>query len=399
MSASVMETSQRTRAKPEIRESSEYYRIMFDLGPVAIYSIDTAGVIQTFNRRAATLWGREPKSGDTDERFCGSYKLFRPDGTFMPHAQCPMAEVVSGAISEARDAEVLIERPDGSRVTVVVNIQPLRDADGAIIGAINCFYDITERKESERERERFLAEVQAARAQADEANQAKSAFLAHMSHELRTPLNAIVGYSGLLDAQIEGPLTDGQRRQLNRIDLGARHLLQIIEQILTFSRIDAGHEEAHIEAADIAVLTRETAALIEPLASAKKLAFVCDAPERLDADTDAGKIRQILLNLLINAVKFTDEGEVRLELRADGEEIVLRVSDSGIGIPAAQHDRIFEPFSQVAQAGKWRPEGTGLGLSVTARLVGILGGTIGVESAPGRGSAFTLRLPGRQRAL
>jgi signal transduction histidine kinase len=395
--ANAVDFSQLARPEPAMRESAEYYRIMFDLGPVAIYSIDASGVIQTFNRRAATLWGREPQSGDTDERFCGSYKLFRPDGTFMPHAQCPMAEVVSGTISEARDAEVLIERPDGSRVTVIVNIQPLRNEDGDITGAINCFYDITERKEAERERERFLAEVETARAQAEEANQAKTAFLAHMSHELRTPLNAIIGYSGLLEARIEGPLTDGQKKQLNRIEVGARHLLQLIEQILTFSRIEAGHEEAHFEAADLAALTRETAALVEPLATAKDLAFFCDAPERLDADTDAGKFRQVLLNLLSNAVKFTDQGEVRLELRGDGEQNFIRVSDSGIGIPVEHHERIFEPFSQVSQPSNRRPGGTGLGLSVTSRLVGLLGGTIGVESTPGCGSTFTVQLPSRQR--
>src|SRR5207253_2653573 len=115
------------QAEENLRKSEERLRTLFNLGPVAFYSIDTSGVIQDFNRRAAELWGREPALGDTDERFCGSYKLFRPDGSFMPHDQCPMAEVVTGKISEARDAEVLIERPDGSRVSVIVNIRPLKN--------------------------------------------------------------------------------------------------------------------------------------------------------------------------------------------------------------------------------------------------------------------------------
>jgi PAS domain-containing protein len=136
-------------SREAMRESEERYRMLFDLGPVAIYTCDALGVIQQFNRRAANLWGREPVLGDTDERFCGSFKLFRPDGSFMPQEQCPMAEVVSGKISEARDAEVLIERPDGSRVTVVVNIRPLKNLRGEVTGAINCFYDITERKQAE----------------------------------------------------------------------------------------------------------------------------------------------------------------------------------------------------------------------------------------------------------
>ena len=133
----------------ELRESGERYRALFELVPVAVYTIDNCGLIQNFNRRAAELWGREPALGDTEDRFCGSFKLFRPDGSFMPHQDCPMAEVVSGKITEAHDAEVIIERPDGSRVTVIVNIRPLRDVHGAIVGAINCFYDITERKQAE----------------------------------------------------------------------------------------------------------------------------------------------------------------------------------------------------------------------------------------------------------
>src|SRR6476659_7209662 len=113
-----------------MRESEERYRTLFDLGPVAVYSIDTSGVIQNFNRRAAELWGREPAPGDTDERFCGSFRLHRPDGTFMPHEQCPMAEVLSGKIPAAHDAEVVIERPDGSRITGIVNIRPLKNERG-----------------------------------------------------------------------------------------------------------------------------------------------------------------------------------------------------------------------------------------------------------------------------
>lgn len=149
------EIAERERVEAALRRSDEHYRTLFELGPVAVYSCDASGVIQDFNRRAVELWGREPAIGDVNERFCGSFKLFRPDGGFLPLEQCPMAEVLNGKISEARDAEVLIERPDGSRVTVVVNIRPLKNQSGEVTGAINCFYDITERKEAE-QRQQFL---------------------------------------------------------------------------------------------------------------------------------------------------------------------------------------------------------------------------------------------------
>ncbi|HET8697992.1 MAG TPA: PAS domain S-box protein, partial [Gammaproteobacteria bacterium] len=126
-------------------QSQERYRFLFEHSPAAVYSIDSSGVIQDFNRCAAELWGRSPAFGDTDERFCGSHKMFRPDGTFMPHHECPMALVVQGKVAEVTNGEVVILRPDGTRITVIVNIRPLKDAAGRVVGAINCFYDITER--------------------------------------------------------------------------------------------------------------------------------------------------------------------------------------------------------------------------------------------------------------
>ena len=143
-----------------LNESEARYRALFDFGPVAVYSCDASGVIDNFNRRAAELWGRTPAQGDTDERFCGSFKMFRSDGSFMPHEQCLMADVVNGRLADVRDQEVLILRPDGSRVTVVVNIRPLTNERGEVTGAVNCFYDITERQEAERVRARLAAIVE-----------------------------------------------------------------------------------------------------------------------------------------------------------------------------------------------------------------------------------------------
>jgi len=147
--------TERKRIEAVLHESQERFHTLFELGPVAVYYCDASGLIQNFNRRAAELWGREPALGDTDERFCGSFKLLRPDGSFVPHEQTPMAEVISGKIPEVSGTEVIIERPDGSQVSVVAKIRPLMNENGEITGAINCFYDITERKEAE-QRQHFL---------------------------------------------------------------------------------------------------------------------------------------------------------------------------------------------------------------------------------------------------
>ena len=229
---------------------------------------------------------------------------------------------------------------------------------------------------------------------AQAASEAKSDFLAVMSHELRTPLTAIVGYQELLAAGIAGSVTDEQLKYLRRIGASAQHLREIIEEILTFSGLESGREMLRPEPTDLTLLATDTADVVAPAAREKGLTFDVVVPDRpLRATTDPAKLRRILLNLLNNAVSFTNEGGIRLVLEQDDGEAVFRVEDTGIGIAPESLERIFEPFWQEQRGLTREVGGTGLGLAVARRLARMLGGDVTVESELGKGSTFTARVP------
>jgi PAS domain S-box-containing protein len=230
--------------------------------------------------------------------------------------------------------------------------------------------------------------------QAQESSRAKSSFIGVMSHEFRTPLTTIVGYTELLSSEVGGPLTDRQRDQIERIRTSAWHLTQVIDQILTFSRAEAGRERVHREPVDLRQLAERVGSLFEPAVTAKGLELrtrLGDQP--VLAHTDAQKVRQILFNLLSNAVKFTESGIVELRLTADTDRVDLEVEDTGIGIAPEHREKIFDSFWQVESGPTRAMPGTGLGLTITRRLTQLLGGEVEVQSALGVGSTFRVRLP------
>jgi signal transduction histidine kinase len=220
-----------------------------------------------------------------------------------------------------------------------------------------------------------------------------------MSHEFRTPLNAILGYADILDVGTAGPVTDVQRVHFERIKSNARHLNLMVDQILSSAKLELQRPIPAPEPFDAAALAREVAAGIEPLVQTKQLALKVEIPETPHiVESDPTMVRQILFNLLGNAVRFTDKGSITLRLPPRDEMLVLEVEDSGIGIAPENVGLVFERFWQAEQTGERRRGGNGLGLMVSRSLAEALGGTINLESAVGRGSLFRLSVPARKAA-
>ena len=248
--------------------------------------------------------------------------------------------------------------------------------------------DVTEYKH-------LVASERSAREEAEQANAAKSQFLATMSHELRTPLNAIAGYSELLKLEIRGPITPEQRQDLERIDRSQRHLLSLINDVLNFAKIEAGHVAVESKAMELGNVIKSLREFVEPQLREKGLRFSMaeDIPQS-EARGDPDKVRQILINLLSNAIKFTPEGgHIDLGCYEDDEMLFLSVEDSGSGIPEDKLEAIFEPFVQVNRGYASKHEGTGLGLSISRDLARRMGGDLTVTSSVGEGSRFVLALP------
>ena len=238
------------------------------------------------------------------------------------------------------------------------------------------------------------AELVEARDAAESADRLKSAFLATMSHELRTPLNSIIGFTGIVLQGLAGPLNDEQSKQLGMVQNSSRHLLALINDVLDISKIEAGQLDIHCTSFPIAPAIEKDVSAILPLAQKKGITVRTELSAEVgEIYSDQRRTEQILLNLLGNAVKFTDRGEVVVRCWRDKEWILTAVRDTGIGIEPKYHENIFEPFRQTDTGLARKREGTGLGLSICKRLVELLGGFISVESALGQGSTFTVRLP------
>ena len=282
-------------------------------------------------------------------------------------------------------------RKDGSRFWANVIITALRNEAGELVGFAKVTRDLTERRAAQIQ---ALADMRRL-TEADMANRAKSEFLTAMSHELRTPLNAIGGYAELLSLGLGGGVTDRQREYLGRIRKSQQHLMALINDILNFSRIEGGQITYEATEISVASVIDAVVPMIEPQAETKHLQITRQTYDDVDRVRRSRKFEQILINLLSNSVKYTDAGG-RIDIswaEVDGRA-QIRVTDTGIGIPADKLGAIFEPFVQVGRSLARPAEGTGLGLAISRDLARGMGGDLTAESSVGEGAIFTLTLPG-----
>jgi signal transduction histidine kinase len=278
---------------------------------------------------------------------------------------------------------------------VELAISPVR-SNGSV--AFSAFVrDITERRRAEAELAHKNQELAFARDQAEEASRAKSAFLANMSHELRTPLNAIIGFSDVLLEHMFGEMTAKQESYIKNIHSSGKHLLSLINDILDLSKIEAGRMELDLSKVHIPSALQNAMMLVGERARRHAIALSCNIdPQIGDVAADERKFKQIMLNLLSNAVKFTsDGGRVDVDARLLNGHLEVSIRDTGVGIAENDQTAVFDKFRQVGRHYSAKQEGTGLGLALTRRFVELHGGTIRLESEPGKGSIFTFTIPVR----
>ncbi|MCC7365570.1 MAG: PAS domain S-box protein [Dehalococcoidia bacterium] len=388
---SLWENARLTRALGESRdelagnmaalgESEARYRLVVDSIKEAIFQTDPRGHILFLNAAWEEITG-----------FDATQSLGRSLFTFMrPTDRGPSREQIEAVIRGDADhfrREAVFARNGGGTCVLDIFARCIRDEHGNALGVSGTLMDITERVRAE-------GELRLAKEAAEAATRAKSMFLANMSHEIRTPMNGVIGMTDLL---ADTDLTPDQREQLAIIASSGKALLAVINDILDFSKVEAGHMTLADEPVDVAAVARSAVEALRGQAVTKGIELTYAGPERLPAVmADGGRLRQVLMNLGGNGIKFTERGAVRVELAAidaDGKmTIELTVRDTGRGIPADQLDTIFESFRQVDGGHNRQFGGTGLGLSITRALVGLMDGKIDVKSKVGQGSAFSVRL-------
>jgi PAS domain S-box-containing protein len=357
------------------------FRELFEAAPDAIIEVDGDGRIVLLNRVTEQLFGysREELLGQRVETLV-------PD-SFRPQHRQQRVRYHSHPSRRPMGIGMTLEgqRKDGSRFPVEISLSPVKSSEGVRVSAI--IRDVTERQV-------YTAALTAKNQELERANRLKSEFLSGMSHELRTPLHTIIGFTELLEEQTEGTLNEKQLRFVRHIYRDSQHLLALINDVLDLSKIESGRMELQREIFPLAEALEETVSSLRPRAEAKELVLHADCPADAELYADRLRMKQIFYNLLSNAIKFTPaHGKVSVDVSVGPSAIEICVADTGIGIPGSEHESVFDKFYQVGQRQAGGQEGTGLGLAITKHLIEQHGGTIGLESWPGKGSRFTFTIP------
>jgi PAS domain S-box-containing protein len=377
------------KAEAEIARQKQYIEAVIEHATDGILACDAQGNITCFNRAIRRMQGIEAAPEQVNrEWFLNELALYDPvTGQKLAWEQRPLIRALRN--ERVDDAELLVQPRNGQALTVLISASPITDKNGTIIGAVAAWHDVTDLRRSQKE-------LLTAKETADAANQAKSEFLANMSHEIRTPMTAILGYTDLLADPTQSPSQRAQHVQVVRKN--GQHLLQLLSDILDLSKIEAREMKLEMLEFSPTDLLYEIESLMRPHATGKNISLTAAVLSRLP-DTivsDPTRLKQILLNLVGNAIKFTEHGGVKISVSQEhtptGKMLRFDVSDSGIGITPQQQANLFRPFRQADGSTTRKFGGTGLGLAICKRLAHMLDGELTVTSEAGKGSTFSILL-------
>jgi PAS domain S-box-containing protein len=390
--------TEQKRASAAVRESEERFRTMADSIPQLAWIAKPDGSIHWYNRRWYEYTGTTPEEMEG----WGWQKVHDP--AILPRVMEGWTAAI--AAGERFEMEFPLRGADGQFRAFLTRVQPLKDSEGRVLQWVGTNTDVDEMKRARAQIQQLnteleqrvidrTAQLELANRELELANRHKTEFLSTMSHELRTPLNAIIGFTGTLLMELPGPLLPEQKKQLTTVKRSAHHQLSLINDLLDLAKIESGKVELKLEPIDCGRVLLDIRETLRPMAESKGLRFEMRAAEGIVANTDRRALSQILINLINNAIKFTDRGGIEVDLRQSSGATVFSVTDTGAGIAPEDQVRLFDAFSRIDTESSGREEGTGLGLHVSQKLAALLGGRISFASEPGKGSTFTLTLAPR----
>jgi len=379
------EVAIREHTEMKLRTEKAYIDQLFESAQEAIVVVDKDGSVLRANNEFIRLFGYT-----IDEVIGASLDDLIASKEYYDKAVSVTKKVAEG---EKIAFETMRQRKDGTLLNVSVLASPII-VDDELVAVYGIYRDITELKKAEKALQERSKELAEANILLKEANRLKSIFLASMSHELRTPLNSIIGFTGIILQGMSGEINEEQKTQLTMVKNSSNHLLSLINDLLDISKIEAGKVELFLEEFRLDDLVGEVVETFSPTVSEKGLELPWDIDKSITLFSDRRRVKQVLMNIVSNAVKFTDHGSVKIAGRIlKDEKVEMRVTDTGIGIKKEEMNKLFKSFQQIDALLAKKHEGTGLGLYLTKKLLALLGGNISAKSEYGRGSDFTLTLP------